>query len=383
MALPVVYAQHELAGSLRQGHPWVYRNRLTQEPHLPSGTWVQVRCGSFQAYGLWDAESPIAVRVFSWHRVPDAAWLAERVRLAWDLRAPIREGRTSAYRWVYGEGDGIPGVVVDLYNDYAVVELYARSLRTVLDWLVAGLIACHHLKGILLRGEQVERLWGRETPRDLIVEENGLRLHVDLYAGQKTGLYLDHRENRQYLEAWCAGRRVLNCFAYTGAFALYAIRGGASEVTNIDVAAPCAAETHRNLQLNGFEPDDHPYTIGDCFDLLDEYAAEGQRFDLVILDPPSLARSRKSLHAALRAYVRLNQAALRCLSTGGLLAAASCTSQVSADAFRGVLADAAHLAGRRLVVVHEAGHALDHPVPAHFPEGRYLKFVLAKVGDVA
>lgn len=383
MALPMVYAQHELAGSLRHGHPWVYRNRLTQEPHLPSGTWVQVRCGSFQAYGLWDAESPIAVRIFSWHRLPDAAWFAERVGLAWDLRAPIREGRTSAYRWVYGEGDGIPGVVVDLYNDYAVVELYARSLRTVLDWLVDGLMACRPLKGILLRGEQVERLWGRETPRDLVVEENGLRLHVDLYAGQKTGLYLDHRENRQYLEAWCAGRRVLNCFAYTGAFALYAIRGGASEVTNIDVAAPCAAETHRNLQLNGFEPEAHPYVIGDCFDLLDEYAAEGQRFDLVILDPPSLARSRKSLHAALRAYVRLNHAALRCLPTGGLLAAASCTSQVSADAFRGVLADAAHLAGRRLLVVHEAGHALDHPVPAHFPEGRYLKFVLAKVVDVA
>jgi 23S rRNA (cytosine1962-C5)-methyltransferase len=383
MALPVVYARHELGGSLRLGHPWVYRNRLTQELHLPSGTWVQVQCGSFHAYGLWDAESPIAVRIFSWQRVPDAAWFAERVRLAWDLRAPIREGRTSAYRWVYGEGDGIPGVVVDLYNDYAVIELYASSLRTVLDWLVEGLTACRHLKGILLRGERVERLWGRVTPRDLIVEENGLRLRVDLYSGQKTGLYLDHRENRQYLEAWCTGRRVLNCFAYTGAFALYAIRGGAREVINVDLAAPCAGETRRNLELNGFEPEAHPFVIGDCFDLLDQYAAEGQRFDLVILDPPSLARSRKSLHAALRAYVRLNQAALRCLPAGGLLAAASCTSQVSADAFRGVLADAAHQAGRRLLVIHEAGHALDHPVPAQFPEGRYLKFVLAKVGDVA
>ncbi len=382
MGLPVVYAQRELAGSLRQGHPWVYRNRLTQEPHLPSGTWVQVQCGSFQAYGLWDAESPIAVRVFSWRRVPDDAWFAERIRLAWDLRAPIREGRTSAYRWVYGEGDGIPGVVVDLYNDYAVVELYANSLHTALDWVVDGLKACCRLKGVLLRGEPVQRLWGRGAPRDLVVEENGLRLRVDLLAGQKTGLYLDHRENRQYLETWCAGKRVLNCFAYTGAFALYAVRGGANEVINADVAAPCAGEAYQNLALNGFDPDAHLFVIADCFDLLEQYAAEGQRFDLVILDPPSLARSKKNLHAALRAYARLNQAALRCLPTGGLLATASCTSQVSAEAFREVLADAARQAGRRLLVIHEAGHALDHPVLAHFPEGRYLKFVLARVGDI-
>jgi 23S rRNA (cytosine1962-C5)-methyltransferase len=233
----------------------------------------------------------------------------------------------------------------------------------------------------LLRGNGLRTLWGRQPPRDLIVEENGLRLYVDLRAGQKTGLYLDHRENRRYLESWCAGKRVLNLFAYTGAFALYALRGGATCVTNVDTAAPAAHEAARNLQVNGYDPDAHPYLVTDCFDLLDEYAAQGRRYDLVILDPPSLARARTSRHAARRAYVRLNQAAMRCLPPGGLLATASCTSQVSPRSFREALGEAAVRAEVRLLILHEAGHAIDHPVAAHFPEGRYLKFLLGQVQE--
>jgi 23S rRNA (cytosine1962-C5)-methyltransferase len=205
---------------------------------------------------------------------------------------------------------------------------------------------------------------------------------VDLAAGQKTGLYLDHRENRRYLEAWCAGKRVLNCFAYTGAFSLYAIRGSATQVTGVDIAPQVAAEAARNLQLNGFDVDAHPYIVADCFELLQEYVTQDRQFDLVILDPPSLARARKSRHAALRAYVRLNQAAMRCLPPGGLLATASCTSQVSPQAFREALGEAAARAGKRLLILREAGQAIDHPVPAHFIEGRYLKFVLGRVQEI-
>ena len=382
MALPVVYASSELRAQLQRGHPWVYRDRLSRGPRLPSGTWVQVRCGRFRGYGLWDARSAIAVRIFSWRRVPDAGWMAHRIRLAWKIRGPLRSGGTTAYRWLYGEGDGVPGVVVDLYNDYAVIETYADSLDAVLDWVVAGLKECVELRGIVLRRDHVRPLWGREPPRDLIVEENSLRLYVDLFAGQKTGLYLDHRDNRKYLERWCAGKRVFNCFAYTGAFSLYAVRGGATEVVSADAAPQMAEETRRNLALNGFQPDAHPFVVADCFELVREYAAQGERFDLVILDPPSLARAKRSRHAALRAYVRLNEAAVRCLPAGGLLATASCTSQVSPQAFREALGEAASRAGRRLLVLHEAGHALDHPVPAHFPEGRYLKFVLGRVQEV-
>jgi 23S rRNA (cytosine1962-C5)-methyltransferase len=271
--------------------------------------------------------------------------------------------------------------VVDLYGDYAVIETYAESLDVLLDWVVEGLRACARLKGVLLRRNGVRSLWGRQPPRDLIVEENGLRLYVDLRAGQKTGLYLDHRENRQYLEPWCAGRRVLNCFAYTGAFALYALRGGAEQVISVDSALQAAQEAARNLRLNGYDPDAHTFVVADCFELLDEYAADGRQFDLIILDPPSLARSKKSRHAAQRAYVRLNQAAISCLPPGGLLATASCTSQVSPESFREALGEASARAGRRLLILHEAGHALDHPLAAHFPEGRYLKFVLGRAEE--
>jgi 23S rRNA (cytosine1962-C5)-methyltransferase len=379
MASPTIHVPRELGKRLQQGHPWIYRDRIESEPKLASGTWVQVRCGKYVGYGLWDARSPIAVRIFSRSRTPDAAWVMARIREAWQRRAPLREQGTSCYRWLYGEGDGVPGIVVDLYGDYAVVEIYADALQEVLDWVRAGLLACAKLKGILLRGERVTSLWGRRPNRELVVEENGLRLYVDLVAGQKTGLYLDHRENRQYLEPWCAGKRVLNCFAYTGAFSLYAIRGGASEVTGVDIAAPLAYECMRNLELNGFDPDAHPFVVADCFELLQAYAEQGKQYDLVIVDPPSLARAKKSRFAAQRAYVHLNQAAMRCVAPGGQLATASCTSQVHPRAFREALGDAAARAGRRFLMLHEAGQAIDHPVPAHFPEGRYLKFVHGQV----
>jgi 23S rRNA (cytosine1962-C5)-methyltransferase len=321
---------------------------------------------------------------------------------AWNVREPLRQQGTTAYRWLYGEGDGVPGLVVDLYGSYAVIETYADSLSTVIDGVVEGLRACTRLKGVLLRPRrrpgqsagsardqggdpstgQVRVLWGRKPPRDLVVAENGLRMYVDLVAGQKTGLYLDQRDNRRTLEAWCGSKRVLNCFAYTGAFSLYAIRGGAVQVTGVDIAPQVAGEAARNLRLNAFDADAHPFVVADCFELLQQYAAEERRFDLIILDPPSLARAKKSRHAALRAYVRLNQAAMRCLSLGGLLATASCTSQVSPHAFREALGDAAARAGRRLLILHEAGQAIDHPVPAHFGEGRYLKFVLGQVQEI-
>jgi 23S rRNA (cytosine1962-C5)-methyltransferase len=375
----MIHVPRELSKRLLRGHPWVYRDRLASEPKLASGTWVQVQCGAFEGFGLWDARSPIAIRIFSQSGAPNAAWVMERIREAWQMRAPLREAGVSAYRWLYGEGDGVPGVVVDLYGDYAVVEVYADALGGLLDWVRAGLLACTKLKGILLRGDQVTSLWGRRPNRELIVEENGLRLYVDLVAGQKTGLYLDHRENRQFLESWCAGKRVLNCFAYTGAFSLYAIRGGAYEVTGVDIASPLAYEYAHNLKLNGFDPDAHPFVVADCFELLQEYADQGEQYDLVIVDPPSLARAKKSRFAAQRAYVRLNQAAMRCVAPGGLLATASCTSQVSPHAFREALGEAASRAGVRFLMLHEAGQAIDHPVPAHFPEGRYLKFVFGQV----
>jgi 23S rRNA (cytosine1962-C5)-methyltransferase len=349
------------------------------------GTWVRVRCGGFSAIGLWDARSAIAIRLFSRRAVPDDKWVADRVADAWELRAPVRAGATSAYRWVYGESDGLPGLVVDLYDRFAVILTYVESVETLVPWVAEALHGQTSLQGILWRphaGGGLRSLWGRLPPRDLVVEEHGLLYHADLDAGQKSGLYFDQRENRLALGSWCRDKTVLDCFCYVGGFSLNAVRGGATKVTACDAAGDAVEAARRNFTLNGLDPGRHDFVTQDCFELLEELRAGVRRFDVVILDPPSFARDRKSRHAAERAYVRLNRLALGCIRPGGLLASASCTSQVSPQAFREALAEAARRADRRLITLHEAGQAVDHPVPAHFPEARYLKFVVSRVMPV-
>ncbi len=213
------------------------------------------------------------------------------------------------------------------------------------------------------------------------MREHGVQLYADLHGGQKTGLFLDHRENRRFVEGLSGGRSVLNCFAYTGAFSLYALRGGARAVVSADIGRGLAEAAATNITLNRLDAARHSFVTGDCFELLARYAEEGRRFDLVILDPPSFAKSKQNRYAALRAYTKLNALALRCVRPGGLLATASCTSQVGPEAFKELLATAGASAERRLQIIHEAGQPLDHPVPAYFPEGRYLKFVVGRVGE--
>jgi 23S rRNA (cytosine1962-C5)-methyltransferase len=370
---------------LSQGHPWVYRNHVRAAPELPSGTWVRVRCGGFSAIGLWDANSAIAVRLLSRRTVPDEQWVADRVAAAWDLRAPVRAAATSAYRWIYGASDGLPGIVVDLYDRFAVILTYVESVEALVPWVAQALHAYADLQGILWRppaGAALRSLWGRLPPADLVVEEHGLLYRADLKAGQKSGLYFDQRENRLAMGSWCRDKEVLDCFCYVGGFSLHAVRGGAARVTACDAAGAAVEAARGNFALNRFDPGPHQFVKQDCFQLLDEFGHSGRRFDLIILDPPSFARDRKSRRAAERAYVRLNRLALGCLRPGGLLASASCTTQVSPHTFRETLAEAARRADRRLITVYEAGQAVDHPVPAHFPEARYLKFVLSRVMPV-
>ncbi|GIV97282.1 MAG: SAM-dependent methyltransferase [Herpetosiphonaceae bacterium] len=396
MKLPEIVLPLQLKGRLRAGHPWIYRDHVPAGLNYPSGTWLRLRCGGWSGYGLWDAQSPIAIRVFSQRQIPDARWVYERVQAAWLLREPVRNSKTTAYRWLFGEADWLPGLTVDLYGHYAVLQTYAESVDVLVPWVVEALRRITPLRGILRRSQaslqEVEDhqradqkahvLWGGAPPADLVVLEHGLKFRANLFAGQKTGLFLDHRENRRYLENYCAGRRVLNCFSYTGAFSVYAARGGAAEVTSVDIAPASAEEARANVRLNGLDPQRHHFLVEDVFDLLGRYAQQGLQFDLIILDPPSFARGKRHVHAAVRAYTRLNQLALRCLPPGGLLATASCTSQVSPEMFRELLAEAAAGAGCRLRIVHDAGQPVDHPVPAHFLEGRYLKFMLCVVDQV-
>jgi 23S rRNA (cytosine1962-C5)-methyltransferase len=405
MKTPILNLPGNLKARLSAGHPWVYRNQLganEQSQIGASGTWVQVRCGNFSAYGIWEAQGAIAVRLFSARRVPDYEWFYERLTAAWENRAPLRDltRKTDAYRLLFGEGDGLPGLTVDLYGQYAVVATYAEGIEILKPWLLEALPAIANLKGILQRGGKrivedpeaalghdlpetgkLRALWGRLPPRDLIVQEYGLKFKANLYEGQKTGLFLDHRENRRYVENWAGGKSVLNCFSYTGAFSVYAARGGATEIISCDIAAQATADAAENFRLNGFDPDNYEFLAEDCFELLARYKNEGRQFDLIILDPPSFAHAKKNVYSAVRGYTRLNSLALALVKPGGLLASASCTSYVSPEMFRDMLASAGQAAGKRLQIIYDTGQPLDHPVPAHFLEGRYLKFMLCRVHE--
>jgi 23S rRNA (cytosine1962-C5)-methyltransferase len=386
--LPLITLPAHLRERLAQGHPWVYRNHLPEGTRLPTGSWVRLRCSGWSGLGLWDESGPIALRLFDAAEPPDEAWLAEQVGAAWDLRAPLREQGTSAYRWLFGEGDGLPALTVDRYGGYAVLQSYSRSVEPLLPALARALRRCDPaLEGIVARPSKgadetrapLSVLWGPSPPRELTVVEHGLRFQANLYVGQKTGLFLDQRENRRFVEGLSRDLRVLNCFAYTGAFSLYALRGGARSVESVDVGRGLEEAASANIALNELDAGRHRFLTRDCFEQLEGYGQQQRRFDLLILDPPSFAKSKQSRFAAQRAYVRLNALALRLVEPGGLLASASCTSQVGPEQFKEALAAASAQAGRRVQIIHEAGQPRDHPVPAGFPEGRYLKFVVARV----
>lgn len=378
MAFQTLTLDKGLEPALKSGHPWVYRNHLPKHD-LRTGDWVRVNAGTAEAYGLFDAEGQIALRLFG-SAPPQGGWIEGRVQDAVRLRAQTIGPETNCYRLLYGEGDFLPGITVDRYERFAVLRSYTGSVAALIPEVVHALSKAVKLRGVVSRDTgKLRALWGDLPPPELTVQEDGLKLLANLYDGQKTGLFLDHRDNRRTLTRYTAGARVLNLFSYTGAFSLYAARGGAAHVTSVDIAPAATGDARRNFALNGFDPDAHTFLSADVFKLLSDYAQRGERFGVVVLDPPSFARNKKSRHAALRAYGKLNAQALRCTLPGGLLATASCTSQVSPEDFRAVLGEAAATAGVRVQILHEAGHAPDHPVPAGFLEGRYLKFVVARV----
>ncbi|HEY5960781.1 MAG TPA: class I SAM-dependent rRNA methyltransferase [Polyangiaceae bacterium] len=374
-----------LEAALEAQHPWIYRDHVPRDLSLPSGTWLRIRAGKALGWALWDAQSTLALRCFSVERQPDAAWVHSRVKEALALRRLWLTPQTNAYRLLYGEGDGIPGITVDVYGDYAVVISYAESLDALVPWVKEALVAELAPKGILDRrstreaGASLDVLAGNRPPKDSVILENGLRYYADLESGQKSGLFLDQRDNRQTLARFVGQGSLLNLFCYTGGFSVVAAKRGAAQVTSVDRAEPAVTRARDNFDLNGLDANQHEFVVADCYEYLAQAIERQQLFDVVMCDPPSLARNRSQLDAAIRAYTLLNARGMRCTRPGGFYGAASCTAQVSPEAFRQLLGEAARRAGCRLQIVHEAGHALDHPHFAAHPEGRYLKFIVGRV----
>jgi 23S rRNA (cytosine1962-C5)-methyltransferase len=375
------------------GHPWVYSDAIASvEGEVEPGAVVEVRDheGRYIGRGLVNPRSQIRVRLLTRRDEPvDAALIARRIAAARDLRRRLGlpGPDTDAYRLVNSEGDGLPGLTVDVYGDALAVQLSAYGMwqraAVILDALEAALAprtifevspgGCAAGEGFTV-APRVVRGEARET---VTCREHGLTLEVAPLAGQKTGLFLDQRENRRRLGELCSGQTVLDCYTYAGGFGLAALKGGATAVTAVDVSPRALERARRNAELNRLGS---LTTIeADVFRYLE--TARPHSFDVCVVDPPKFARARKDLEPALKGYRRLNALALGVVADGGLLMTCSCSQHVGESDFERMLAGAAQDARRRVQVLELRSMGADHPLPPAFPEGRYLKCMLVRVSD--
>jgi 23S rRNA (cytosine1962-C5)-methyltransferase len=289
--------------------------------------------------------------------------------------------RTNAFRWIHGEADRLPGIHVDLYDDVAVVRFDGDGATAFYEDLGARLAAAARpleLREVMDR-QSGKRLYGRGAPARFEVKENGLLFETAPGAGGKGGLFLDQRENREIVEKLARGRRMLNLFGYTGAFSLYAARGGATSTDTVDTAAPAIAAARRNFERNGLSASAAGFHAADAFEFLESAAKRRQKWDLVVSDPPSFAPNRASLENARRAYTRLHRLAVSVTAPGGYLCAASCSSHVGRKEFLATVEAGAAKAGRHFLLEEFRGAGVDHPREAWFPEGDYRKFAVGRV----
>jgi 23S rRNA (cytosine1962-C5)-methyltransferase len=377
-------------------HPWVLESAVERVEGSPAdGEVVDLitHDGTFVARGLWNSQSKLRVRLYAFDAaVPldEALWRA-RLDAAVALRKSL--GLTDpagACRLVNSEGDDLSGLIVDRYGEYLAVQVTALAMQPRLEVICDALESLVAPRGILLRGAErgLSKLEGLHLPDRLLrgtapdgpvfVEEHGLKFGVDLAEGQKTGFYLDQRDNRQAAARHARGRRVLDMFCYSGGFALAcAVTGGAASVLAVDTSAKATALVAANAALNGAAT--IAVETADAFEKLDALAAAGERFGMVVLDPPKFARSRAALDDALRAYHRINRVACDLLEPGGILVTCSCSGSVMRDDFLQMLAGVAQRAGRTIQLLEVRGAAADHPVSASCLEGEYLKCVIARV----
>jgi 23S rRNA (cytosine1962-C5)-methyltransferase len=385
--------------ALRGGHPWLFEGSIREQSRegRPGDLAVVFdRRGRFLAVGLYDPLSVIRVRLLQ-HRDPapiDRHWFYARLAAAHQRRAPLRDQDIDGYRVVHGENDGLPALVVDRYAGTLVLKLYTAAWLPHLRDVLPALLDVVPAERVVLRLGRAVRahqeylhglregvLLGPPLEGPVVFREYGLRFEVDPIHGQKTGFFLDQRENRRRVEQRARGKSTLNVFAYSGAFSVYAARGGAPRALSVDQSEPALEAARRNFERNRDHPAvaaaEHRVLAGDAFEMLEALAGQGRRFDLVIIDPPAFATRQDEVAGALAAYRRLTRMGLAVLSPGGTLVTASCSRPVERDAFFAAVHRAAGEAGRPLRELERTGHPLDHPIG--FPEGAYLKCLFATV----
>jgi 23S rRNA (cytosine1962-C5)-methyltransferase len=373
---------------LKQGYPWIYRDWLAETPPAAAGTRVVLRDrdGSLIAFGMYDPTGPLAVRVCAVEQRLDDELIRAKLESALSLRQSLFDERTTGYRLVNGEGDGLPGLTIDRYADHAVLKLDGDApagfwnVDTIADWLAERLsitdVFLKYRSDADSRGRAVR---GPVPAAPVQFLENGVRFQADLVQGQKTGFFFDQRDNRARIGQLARDKTVLNLFAYTGGFSIYAGVHGAVDVTSVDMAKPAMEEADRNWRLNDLPPERHRAIAADAFAFLETAKAEKRSWDLIVVDPPSFAPAERHVAKATATYQSLFTAAIQVLAPGGIIALSSCSSHISQQMFYELTEMAVSKARRRSTVLGVYGQPADHPFPLVCRELQYLKFILLQV----
>ncbi|GGE22075.1 MULTISPECIES: class I SAM-dependent rRNA methyltransferase [Sphingobacterium] len=378
-----------------QLHPWVFSGAISAALGKPqNGDIVSVFNieDEFIAYGIYNGNSRVAVRLLEWdpRNEINEQWWRNRVTKAVNNRKSLLNEQNNTVRLIFAEADFLPGLIADKYADFISVQVHSTGIERVKDIIVDQLVQLLQPQGIYERSDLKSReyeglpdtngkLFGIMPPEFVDVIENGIHYQVNIAEGQKSGFYCDQRENRAITAKYAKGKSVLDCFCYSGGFTLNAFHEGASSVTSVDSSALAIETLKNNVKNNGFDSSKHIAVQSDVNKYLRELGEKGEKFDLIVLDPPKYAPSRATLDKASRAYKDLNRRGLMLLNSGGLLATFSCSGAMDIETFKQVIAWAALDAGKEIQFIYQYCQPEDHPVRASFPEGEYLKGLLVRV----
>ena len=381
--------------SLQRFHPWLFSGAIARKPELlDEGEVVRVCSSDDTLLGVGHYQiGSISVRMLSFSDEPiDAAFYNERLSRAYKLRVDLQLVRpdNNTYRLVHGEGDHLPGLIIDIYGDTAVIQAHSVGMHKDLGLITEALkdiLSPDGVKHIFYKSEGTLPFKAGLAPEDAylfggvnvegIALENGLKFHIDWLKGQKTGFFIDQRENRKLLQYYSKGRTVLNMFCYTGGFSVYALRGEALRVVSVDSSAKAVTLTDQNVALNFKAEDRHTSSADDAFRYLKEIP-RGE-FDLIVLDPPAFAKHRGAVSNALQGYKKLNLAAIDKIASGGILFTFSCSQVITKEQFRLAVFSAAAISGRKVRILHQLAQPADHPINIYHPEGEYLKGLVLQV----
>ncbi len=375
-------------------HPWIFSGALQRfvgQPKNGEPVFVKSAQNDLLGIGGFSSRSQISIRMWSFGTDTfDSNFFVNKLKLAWELRRKFVNKNTNAYRVVFGESDGLPGFILDRYSDYYVCQFLSAGSDYFKEEIVKAIVEVFNPVSIYERSDSDVRkkeglepitktLFGKE-PNELVeIEENGLKFLVDIKVGHKTGYYLDQRDNRAELSNYVKDAEVLNCFSFTGGFGIYALKGGAKSVINVETSADCNIIAKKNVELNGLDNTKIEFAEEDVFKLLRKYRDSDKKFDVIILDPPKFAESAAQINKASRGYKDINLLAMKLLNKNGILFTFSCSGHIDKGLFNKIICSAAFDSGRDVKLVKSMYQAPDHPIAANFSESEYLKGLICVV----